>query len=153
MAQVSYVHTLTFTIDYSAEDLARCILEPREREGTDRYKHNMSKAFLSAAEANAAMKCARQYWFEKGETHRKFYVARKQGYLGNTIGAMSTSSVIGRKIPYEDILLPNVSFVSAADAYHNREEDETEEKFFARLVSEIEQEFLRLGPQNVISFM
>jgi adenosylmethionine-8-amino-7-oxononanoate aminotransferase len=114
------------------------------------------KAFFvgSGSEANdAAMKCARQYWFEKGERHRKFYVARKQGYHGNTIGALSVSSVIGRKIPYEDILLPNISFVSAADAYHNGKEEETEEQFVARLVSEIEQEFLRLGPQNVISFM
>jgi adenosylmethionine-8-amino-7-oxononanoate aminotransferase len=155
MAKVSYVHTLAYRTD-AAEDLARCILEPREGAGATVYEHGLSKAFFvcSGSEANdAGMKCARQYWFEKGERQRKWYVTRKQGYHGNTVGAMSVSSVISRKDPYEDILLPNVSFVSAADSYHGRAEAETEEEFVARLVMEIEQAFLHLGPRNIISFM
>ncbi|KAH7346091.1 aminotransferase class 3 [Pyrenochaeta sp. MPI-SDFR-AT-0127] len=155
MAKVSYVHTGTYTTD-SAEDLAKCILGTFDAGQNEHFDHGLSKAFFvgSGSEANdAAMKCARQYWFEKGETQRKFYVARKQGYHGNTIGAMSVSSVIGRKMPYDAILLPNVTFVSPADAYHGREEEETEEQFVARLVAEVEQEFVRLGPQNIISFI
>jgi adenosylmethionine-8-amino-7-oxononanoate aminotransferase len=154
MAKVSYVHTLAYTTD-SAEDLARCVLDPVGWDGTT-FNHGLTKAFFvgSGSEANdAAMKCARQYWFERREKQRKFYVARSQDYHGNTFGAMSISSVVRRKFPYEDVLLPNVSFVSAADAYHDRKDEETEAHFVTRLVMEIEQEFLRLGPQNVISFM
>lgn len=155
MSRVSYVHTAAYTTD-SAEDLAKCVLETAEMGTSSTFEHGLSKAFFvgSGSEANdSAMKCARQYWFEKGERQRKFYVSRRQGYLGNTIGAMSVSSVIGRKISFEEILLPNVAFVSPADAYHGAKMEETEEEFVARLTMEVEQEFLRLGPQNVISFM
>lgn len=151
MQKVSYVHTLSYTTD-SAENLASCILE--RRQGA--FNHGLTKAFFvsSGSEANdSAMKCARQYWFEKGETQRKYYVARRQGYHGNTIGAMSVSSVPGRKVPYSDIMLPHVSFVSPADSYHHQLVSETEEQYVQRLLDELEGEFLRLGPENIISFM
>ncbi|KAI1665825.1 Aminotransferase [Pyrenophora tritici-repentis] len=155
MGLVSYVHTLAYTTD-SAEDLARCILEQQKTGESSPYKHDLTKAFFvgSGSEANdAAMKCARQYWFEKNETQRTIFVARKQGYHGNTFGAMSVSSVVGRKVPYEQILLPNVSFVGPADLYHGAGDEETEEEYVTRLVMEVEQEFLRLGPENIISFI
>ena len=66
---------------------------------------------------------------------------------------MSVSSVLGRKMPYEHILLPNVSYVSPADSYHGKGDRETEEEFVARLVAEIEHEILRLGPETIVSFM
>ncbi|KAH7414565.1 aminotransferase class 3 [Phaeosphaeria sp. MPI-PUGE-AT-0046c] len=155
MRQVSYVHTGAYTTD-SAEDLAKFILGTVEKSAYSTCAHGLSKAFFvgSGSEANdAAMKCARQYWYEKGQRQRRFYVTRRQAYLGNTIGAMSVSSVVGRKIPYEEILLPNVSFVSAADEYHGAKDAEMVEDFVARLSAEVEQEFLRLGPQNIISFI
>jgi adenosylmethionine-8-amino-7-oxononanoate aminotransferase len=155
MNRVSYVHTAAYTTE-SAEDLAKCVLGSTEKSALSTCAHGLSKAFFvgSGSEANdAAMKCARQYWFEKGERQRRFYVARRQGYLGNTFGAMSVSSVVGRKVPYEDILLPNVSFVSPANLYHGARVAETEDEFVARLTTEVEQEFLRLGPKNIISFM
>ncbi|RYN45427.1 putative aminotransferase [Alternaria tenuissima] len=155
MSLVSYVHTGAYTTD-SAEDLAKCILEHQGAAERSPYRHDLTKAFFvgSGSEANdAAMKCARQYWFEKNETQRRIFVARKQGYHGNTFGAMSVSSVIGRKVPYEQILLLNVSFVGPADHYHGARDAETEEEYVTRLVEEIEQEFLRLGPENIISFI
>ena len=155
MSLVSYVHTGAYTTD-SAEDLARCILEHQGAAECSPYRHDLTKAFFvgSGSEANdAAMKCARQYWFEKNETQRRIFVARKQGYHGNTFGAMSVSSVIGRKVPYEQILLPNVSFVGPADHYHGAKDGETEEEYVTRLVEDIEQEFLRLRPENIVSFM
>jgi adenosylmethionine-8-amino-7-oxononanoate aminotransferase len=151
MEKVSYVHTLTYTTD-SAEDLARCLLS----SDGGYSEHGLVRAFFvgSGSEANdAAMKCARQYWFERDQPQRKYYIARRQGYHGNTLGAMSVSSAVKRKIPYHDILLPNVSFVSPADTYHGQNDVETEEAYVERLVTELEGEFLRLGPENVISFM
>jgi adenosylmethionine-8-amino-7-oxononanoate aminotransferase len=150
MQKASYVHTGSYTTR-SAEDLARIVLSPHSD-----FSHGLTKAFFvgSGSEANdAAMKCARQCWYEKGECERKWFVARQQGYHGNTIGAMSVSSVLGRKVPYEDILMENVSFVGPADGFHGRREGETESRFVERLVREAEEEFLRVGPETVISFM
>ncbi|CAH0000077.1 unnamed protein product [Clonostachys byssicola] len=151
MRQVSYVHTLSYTTD-SAENLARSILNSDDSG----FDHGLVKAFFvgSGSEANdAAMKCARQYWYEKGQSQRRYFVSREQGYHGNTIGAMSVSTMVGRKVPYQDILLPHVSHVSAADIYHGLKDGETEKEFTQRLIAEIEEEFLRLGPENIISFM
>lgn len=151
MQKVSYVHTLSYTTD-SAEGLAHCILDRRDNG----LEHGLEKAYFvsSGSEANeAALKCAKQYWYEKGETQRKFYISRRQAYHGNTIGAMSVSTYLARKVPFEDIMLPNVSSVSPAYSYQYRFESETEEQYVARLAQELEEEFQRLGPENIISFM
>ncbi|KAI9734035.1 MAG: hypothetical protein M1818_006973 [Claussenomyces sp. TS43310] len=150
MQKVSYVHTISYTTS-SAEDLAHCILDPR-----DGFDPKLERAYFinSGSEANdAAMKCARQYWYEKGETQRKYFVSRRQAYHGATVGPMSISTNLARKIPYADILLPNVSFVSPAYAYQYQRDSETEEQFVARLLAEIDAEFQRLGPENIISFI
>jgi adenosylmethionine-8-amino-7-oxononanoate aminotransferase len=49
-------------------------------------------------------------------------------------------------------MIPGVSFVSPAYAYQYALPSESEAQYCARLVSEIETEFLRLGPENVIAF-
>lgn len=152
MQKVSYVHTGFYTTD-SAEDLAACILG-NQRGGS--FDSKLVRAYFvgSGSEANdAALKCAKQFWSEKGEMQRKYYVSRRQAYHGNTIGAMSVSSNLPRKVPYMDITLSNVSYVSPAYAYQYQTPFETEAEYVARLAKELDDEFQRLGPENVISFM
>lgn len=151
MQKVSYVHTLSYTTD-SAEELARYILDCPAGS----FQHGLEKAYFvgSGSEANdAAMKLSRQYFFEQDQTDRKFFVSRRQGYHGNTIATMSISSNLARKVPYEGaITLPNVSYVSPAYAYQYQGKNETEFEYVTRLLSEIDTEFQRLGPHNVIAF-
>ena len=147
LKKVSYVHTGAYTTT-AAEDLAQIIL--------DGNPYGLEKAFFvgSGSEAmDAALKLARQYFYEKGEKERRFLVARKQSYHGNTIGAMSVSSNLPRKIPYEPLLLPGVSHVSPAYAYQYKLDFETEAQYVSRLATELDTEFHRLGPQNVIAFL
>ena len=147
MRRVSYIFTGTFTTT-AAEDLASLIL--------DCNRYGLEKAFFvgSGSEAmDAALKLARQYFFEKGEKGRKWLVARKQSYHGVTVGAMSVSSNLPRKVPYEPLLLKNVSHVSPAYAYQYKSDDETEAEYVARLAAELNAEFERLGPENVIAFV
>ncbi|KAL4876814.1 pyridoxal phosphate-dependent transferase [Aspergillus karnatakaensis] len=155
MNQVSYVHTMSYTTS-SAEDLARSVLSP---ENCPSFDHGLVRAYFvgSGSEANdAAMKCARQYWYElgKGRTSRKVFVSRRGGYHGNTIGAMSISGNVARKKPYLETVLSNVAFVSPAFAYRfqQTEKGETEDMYAHCLVEEVEAEFLRLGPENVVMF-
>ena len=147
MRSVSYIFTGTYTTT-AAEDLASLILHQNP--------YGLEKAFFvgSGSEAmDAALKLARQYFWEKGEKGRRWLVARKQSYHGVTVGAMSVSSNLPRKVPYEPLLLKNVSHVSPAYAYQYKFEGETDEEYVARLAGELSAEFERLGPENVIAFI
>lgn len=148
VSQVSYVHTGAYTTS-SAEDLASFLL--------DGNPFGLSKAYFvgSGSEAmDAAMKLARQYHVENGQPQRTRFVARKQAYHGNTIGAMSVSSNMPRRAPYEGaLMLSNVSFVSAAYAYHGQIPDESEDAYAHHLIEELEGEFKAVGPENVIAFI
>ncbi|KAM0798817.1 aminotransferase class-III [Usnea florida] len=147
MRKVSYVHTGAYTTT-AAESLASIIL--------DGNPHGLEKAFFvgSGSEAmDAAMKLARQYFFETGRPERRNFVARKQSYHGTTIGAMSLSSNLPRKVPYEPLLLPNVSHVSPAYAYQYQHPQESESQYVQRLTSELDAEFQRLDPSTIIAFV
>lgn len=149
MQKVSYIHTGSYTTD-PAEELAQLLVNMGD--GALKFE----KAYLvgSGSEANeAALKVTRQYFVEKGEPQRRHYVARRQAYHGNTMGAMAVSSNLPRKTPYMGILPSNVSFVSPAYAYQYQKTDETEEQYVKSLLSELRQEFLRIGPEKIISFM
>ena len=148
MQKVSYVHTGAYTTS-AAEDLAALILEHGSQ-------FDLEKAFFcsSGSEAmEAALKLARQFFYENGQRHRVNLVARKQSWHGTTIGAMSVGSNLPRKIPYEPLLLQNVSHVSPAYAYQYQHADETEEDYVVRLSTELDDEFQRLGPGTVIAFI
>lgn len=122
----------------------------------DGNAYGLEKAFFvgSGSEAmDAAMKLARQYFYESGHCERKNFVARKQSYHGTTVGAMSLSSNLPRKVPYEPLLLGNVSHVSPAYAYQYRLAEESEEQYVMRLAEELDDEFQRLGPETVMAFV
>ena len=144
---VSYIHTMLYTTPV-AEELANLIV--KDSPG------GLSKAYFvgSGSEAmDSAMKLARQYFFEQGEVQRTHFIARRQSYHGNTIGSMSLSSNLGRLVPYKPIRLPNVSLVSPCYPYQYQREEESETDYVERLAHELEAEFQRVGPANVIAFV
>lgn len=147
MRTVSYVHTGAYTTA-AAEELAAAIL--------DGNPYGLEKAFFvsSGSEAmDAAMKLARQFFYERGCVGRRNFVARRQSYHGATVGAMSLSSNLPRKVPYEPLLLKNVSHVSPAYAYRYQLADDSEAQYVARLGRELDDEFQRLGPETVVAFV
>lgn len=149
--KISYIFALSLTTQ-SAEDLARCILEVPPGG----FQHGLENAYFcgSGSEAtDAAMKFCRQYFFEKGEPQRKYFISRRQGYHGATVGSMSVSSNLSRRVPYQDIMLPNTAFVSPAYAYQYQMLTETEGQYVGRLIHELEAKFQQLGPQNIVSFI
>ncbi|KAJ3498551.1 hypothetical protein NLG97_g1043 [Lecanicillium saksenae] len=146
-SKVSYVHTQSYTTP-AAEDLANFMLEGSP--------HGLEKAFFvcSGSEAvESALKLARQYFFEKGEKTRVHFVSRKQSYHGNTMGSLSVSSNLARKVPYQDFGFQHVSHVSPAYAYRYKHDTETMADFTERLLEELESEFLAVGPSKVIAFL
>src|SRR5207253_7866838 len=58
-----------------------------------------------------------------------------------------------RRAPDAPLLSSAFSHVTPAFAYHEKQDDESEVDFVARLAAELEAEFQRLGPENVAAFI
>jgi len=101
----------------------------------------------------AALKLARQYFLEIGQPQRRHFIARRQSYHGNTLGALAAGGNAARRAPYAPLLTDAFSHVSPAFAYREQRPEEDEAAFVARLAAELEAEFQRLGPDTVAAFV
>ena len=100
----------------------------------------------------AAIKLVRQYYVEKGQPERKHLIARKQSYHGNTLGALAAGGNEWRREQFSPLLI-DVSHISPCYEYVERENAETAFEYGQRAAQELEDEILRLGPDNVMAFM
>src|SRR5690606_32650092 len=100
----------------------------------------------------AALKLARQYFVERGETSRSQFIARRQSYHGNTLGALAIGGNAWRRQPFLPLLVP-AHHVSPCYAYRDQRPDETEEQYAGRLAQELEDKILEIGPENVAAFV
>jgi len=100
----------------------------------------------------AALKLARQYYVEIGQAQRTHVIARGQSYHGNTLGALAAGGNLWRRKQFQPLLV-EVSHVSPCYAYRGKQPGESDTAYGKRLVSELEEEVLRLGPDRVIAFI
>ncbi|WQF80049.1 Putative aminotransferase class-III, pyridoxal phosphate-dependent transferase, major [Colletotrichum destructivum] len=120
---------------------------------------HMSRAYLvsSGSEAmEAAMKLARQYYLEKeaAEPHRHLFIARERSYHGTTLGALSMGGHVTRRANFTPMLINNiVSHVSPCYSYRDKTPGESDRSYVARLAQELEDEFVRVGPEKVCAFV
>ena len=145
-AALDYVHSSFFTSE-PAEALAELLVgaEPGGLAGVS-FVTGGSEA------TEAALKLARQYYLEIGQPERVHFIARRQSYHGNTLGALALSGNLARRAPFAPLLPGNVSHVSPADGVHGRAPGEDDAAMVARLAAELDAEFLRIGPDRVIAF-
>jgi adenosylmethionine-8-amino-7-oxononanoate aminotransferase len=144
---LAYAHTAFFSSE-PAEALAEVLVghEP----GGLAYAYFVS----GGSEAiEASIKLARQYFIERGEPQRQHFIARRQSYHGNTLGALAAGGNAWRRAPYAPLLSAAFSHVTPAFAYHEKQDRETDAQFVARLAAELEAEFQRLGPDTVAAFL
>ncbi len=99
MGKVGYVHGTQFTTQ-SIEEYAEALGEILPNGLEKIY-------FLSGGSeaVEAAIKLARQYYLESGQTQRWRVVARWQSYHGNTLGALSLTGRVGARRPYLPLLI------------------------------------------------
>lgn len=143
---LAYAHTSFFTTRV-AEELADQLIRTAP-EG-------MSHAYFvsGGSEAmEAAMKMARQYFVETGRPQRTHFIARRQSYHGNTLGALAVGGNQWRREPFAPILIP-VSHLSPCYPYREQRGNETPEQYGQRLAQELEAEIQRLGSDSVIAFV
>ena len=144
--KLAFAHTGFFTSE-PAEKLADLLIANAPGE-LDRV------LFVSGgSEANeAAIKLARQYFVEKGETNRRFLIARRQSYHGNTLGALAVGGNQWRRKQFSPLLV-DVSHISPCFEYADRNPDESTFDYGQRVAQELEDEILRLGTDSVIAFL
>jgi adenosylmethionine-8-amino-7-oxononanoate aminotransferase len=146
LAKVAYVHTALFSNE-AAEELAEVLVGHNPGGLTHAYLVSSGSEGMEAA-----IKLGRQYFLEVGQPQRRRYIARRGSYHGNTLGALSAGGNMMRRAPYAPLLSEAFSHVSPAFAYRFQREDESEARFVQRLADELEAEFQRLGPENVVAF-
>jgi adenosylmethionine-8-amino-7-oxononanoate aminotransferase len=99
----------------------------------------------------AALKLARQYFVEIGQPQRRHFIARRQSYHGNTLGALAVGGNEWRRRQFAPLLI-DVAHVAPCYEYRDRRADESPEAYGARLAGELEETIERLGGENVIAF-
>jgi adenosylmethionine-8-amino-7-oxononanoate aminotransferase len=144
--RIPFAHSAFFTTETS-EALADHLIA-RAPEGLSRV-HYVS----GGSEANeTALKLARQYFLEIGEPRRHRFIARRQSYHGNTLGALAVGGNMWRREPYEPLLI-ETSHIAPCYAYRDRQAEESEADYGRRVADELEAEILRLGPETVAGFI
>ncbi len=143
---IAYAHTGFFTTEV-AERLADRLIE----DAPDGLDHVYLVSGGSEA-VEAALKMARQYVVEKGESKRRHILARKQSYHGNTLGALATGGNEWRRAQFRPLLI-ETHHIDACYAYRLREDGESDADYAARSARQLEDKILELGADEVIAFV
>ncbi len=145
-SQLAYAHSSFFTTK-PMEELADFLVAAAPA-GLERVY------FVSGgSEAiETALKMGRQYFLEKGETQRQHFIARRQSYHGNTLGALAVGGNAWRRAQFQPMLM-DVTHIAPCYPYRDQRPDETLEAYGQRVADELEEAIERLGPGTVIGFV
>ncbi|WP_010101262.1 aspartate aminotransferase family protein [Verminephrobacter aporrectodeae] len=144
--RLSYAHTGFFTTEV-AEQLAHELMRSAPA--------GMSHAYFvsGGSEAmEAALKMARQYFVEIGQPQRTHFIARRQSYHGNTLGALAVGGNAWRRAPFAPLLVP-ATHVAPCYPYREQRADEAPAQYALRLAAELEAAILAQGADRVIAFV
>jgi adenosylmethionine-8-amino-7-oxononanoate aminotransferase len=146
---LAYAHTGFFTSE-AAETLADH-LAARAPEGL----HNVYFVSGGSEAMEASLKLARQHFVERGQPERTLFVARRQSYHGNTLGALAVGGNEWRRKQFAPLLV-DVLRVAPCYAYRDQRQSEndgeSEAQYTQRLLDELDATIVAAGPQRVIGF-
>ncbi len=143
---IAFAHTGFFTSE-PAEKLADLLIANAPA--------GMDKVYFVSGGSEAvesAIKLARQYHLERGESGRTKIIARRQSYHGNTLGALAAGGNMWRREPFAPLLV-EMSHIDPCYPYREQAEGESDEDYGLRAANLLEAEIERLGPENVIGFL
>ncbi len=140
-----YAHTMFFSTTV-LEELADTLVA--DAPGMDKV------LFVSGGSeaVEAALKLSRQYFVEIGEPQRHLFIARKQSYHGNTLGALAVGGNQWRRRMFAPLLKPG-NYISPCYEYRWRNGNESRDEYGLRVADELEAKILELGPDNVAGFV
>jgi adenosylmethionine-8-amino-7-oxononanoate aminotransferase len=144
--ELAYAHTSFFTTEV-AEQLADELSASAPGDLNHVY-------FLSGGSeaVEAALKLARQYFVESGQKQRRHFIARRQSYHGNTLGALAIGGNAWRREAFLPLLTPS-HHVGPCYAYREQLSGESDAQYVQRLADELEAKILELGADAVAAFV
>ena len=148
--EIAYAHTSFFTTRV-AEELADTLIAtaPSGLNTPDSKVYFVS----GGSEAmEAALKMARQYFVDKCEPQRTRFIARRQSYHGNTLGALAIGGNAWRRAPFAPILI-DATHVSPCYPYREQVHSETDANYVERLADELNRAMTAHGKGSVIAFV
>jgi adenosylmethionine-8-amino-7-oxononanoate aminotransferase len=144
--RLAYAHTSFFT-SQPAEELADLLVQDAPAGTSHAY------FVCGGSEAvEAALKMARQYFVEIGQPQRRHFIARRQSYHGNTLGALAVGGNAWRRKQFAPLLV-EVTHVAPCYEYRDRRPVESAEAYGQRLVAELAAAIDALGGNSVIAFV
>lgn len=145
---LAFAHTGLFTNPWAEELSDYLIAHAPAGTGEGRVMY-----LASGSEAmEAALKLARQYHVERGETGRAHVIARAPSYHGNTLGALAVSGHAGRRAPFAPLLI-ETHHIDATYGYRLQKDGESEEAFGLRMANQLEAKIIELGTGTVCAFV
>jgi adenosylmethionine-8-amino-7-oxononanoate aminotransferase len=141
-----FAHTGFFTTE-ALERLADALVAPAPGD--------LDRVFFVSGGSEAtesALKLARQYFLAIGQPQRHRFIARRQSYHGNTLGALAVGGNARRREPYAPLLMP-VTHIAPCYAYRDRRPGEDEATYGLRVADELEAALQALGPDSVAGFI
>jgi adenosylmethionine-8-amino-7-oxononanoate aminotransferase len=144
--KLAYAHTAFFSSE-PAEQLADHLI----KAGQGVYQRVYFTSGGSEG-IEAALKLARQYFLEAGEPQREIFIARRQSYHGNTLGALAVGGNAWRRAQFAPLLMP-VQHIAPCYAYRDRKEGESEAAYGLRVADELQETITRVGARRVIAFV
>ena len=144
--KLAYAHTSFFTTE-AAEELAEVLVQGAPAGISHAY-------FVSGGSeaVEAALKMARQYFVEIGQPQRQHFIARRQSYHGNTLGALAVGGNAWRRKQFAPLLI-DVTHVAPCYEYRDRHAGESAEAYGQRLVQELAAAIDTLDGDKVIAFV
>ena len=144
--RVAYAHTSFFTTDVAEALADRLVATAPPGIGHAYFVSGGSEA------VEAALKMARQYFVEIGQPERCHFIARRQSYHGNTLGALAVGGNLWRRQQFAPLLM-DVTHVAPCYEYRDRRADESAEAYGQRLVAELSDAIDRVGGARVMAFI
>jgi len=144
--QCAYAHTAFFTTEVAEELAAKLV---------SKAPAGIDSVYLVSGGSEAmetALKLARQFFVESGEPQRSVFIARRQSYHGNTLGALAVGGNEWRRKPFAPLLM-DVPRVAPCYEYRDRGERQTLDDYTAGLLDELETAIMKAGPDKVIAFV
>jgi adenosylmethionine-8-amino-7-oxononanoate aminotransferase len=145
LSTLHYCHSRAFTT-HQVEELAALLCK----------SGGYNRCFFASGGSEAvesAIKLARQYQIEKGDTQRTHFISREGSYHGNLLGGLSLSGHVARRAPYLPLFSDKFHHVSGCYSYREKGEKETTKEYAQRLANELEEKIIEIGVDQVAAFI